>query len=252
MRQYIRKIGLFKSIVLLSFLAVCLALVSTLVLTYFLEKFGIPLNLRTVLFISVIITLIVTPILSFYVIRLFLKVARLEEEMRELATFDSLTGLLTKREFLERAGYFHKIATRDLLPYALIIADLDNFKEINDQFGHMTGDKTLETLGLAIQDSLRESDLACRFGGDEFLFFLPNTDPAQAHHFSERLRSILEEAIDCSGLEINLTASMGIATYPEFRTELIEDFISAADTAMYHAKKAGGNQTQLYHLQKVA
>lgn len=252
MRQYIRKIGLYKSIILFSFLAVCLVLVSTLVLSYFLEELGITINLKVGLAISVIITLTVTPIMSFNLIRLFLKIDRLEEEMRALATFDSLTGLLTRREFLERVNYFHKIAAREGLPYALIIADLDNFKEINDQFGHHTGDKTLETLGLAIQDSLRESDLACRYGGDEFLFFLPNTDPEQAYHFSERLRSILEEAIDCSGLEINLTVSMGIAAYPDFRTEIIEDIISAADTAMYHAKEAGGNQTQLYQLQKVA
>ena len=252
MRQFIRKIGLYKSVVLLSFLAVCLALVSTLVLTSFLEELDIPLNLGTVLVISVIISLIVTPILSFYVIRLFIKVDRLEEEMRALATFDSLTGLLTRREFLERAEFFHKVAVREHLSFALIIADLDNFKEINDQFGHLTGDQTLETLGLAIQDSLRESDLACRYGGDEFLFFLPNTDSEQAYLFCERLRSILDEAIDCSSLEIKLTASIGIAAYPDFQTDIIEDIISAADTAMYHAKEAGGNQTQLYTLQKVA
>ena len=251
MRQFMRKIGLYKSIVFFSILAVSLALVSTLVLTSILEKLGIPLNIKAGLVISVIITLTITPFMSFYMIRLFLRVDRLEEEMRALATFDTLTGLLTRREFLERANYFHKIAVRDQLPYALIIADLDNFKDINDQFGHITGDKTLETLGLAIQDSLRESDLACRFGGDEFLFFLPNTTAEQAQYFSDRLRSILGEAINCSSLEINLTASMGIAAYPDFQPEIIEDFIVAADTAMYLAKEAGGDQAQIYSLQKV-
>lgn len=251
MRQFIRKIGLTKSILLFSFLAVCLALVSTLVITTVIKRWGIPLNLPVGLVISVIITLIITPLMSFYMVRLFLKVDRLEEEMRVLACYDSLTGLYNKREFLERADYFHKIASREKLPYSLIIADLDNFKKVNDHFGHLTGDQTLETLGLAIQESLRESDLACRFGGDEFLFFLPNTNSEQATHFTDRLRLILEEAIECSSLEIELTASMGIASYPEFQTESIEEFIAAADIAMYNAKNSGGNQSKIYALQAV-
>ncbi len=252
MRQFIRKIGLYKSIVLFSSLAVILALASTYLLTFIMEELGVPMNIKAGLVISVIITLTITPAMSFFMVRLFLKVDRLEEEMRSLATYDTLTGLLTKREFLERADYFRKIALRDDLPYALIIADLDNFKDINDQFGHITGDQTLETLGLAIKDSLRESDLACRFGGDEFLFFLPNTTAEQAAHFSERLGAILEEAISCSSLKINLTASIGIAAYPEYQPAIIEDFIAAADTAMYRAKEAGGDQALLYNLQKVS
>jgi diguanylate cyclase (GGDEF)-like protein len=251
MRHFIRRIGLQKAVLLFSFLAVCAALILTSLLTYLFQGLGADLDLPAGLAISLMVTLAITPPLSYYMVRLFLRVDRLEEEMRALATYDPLTGLLTKREFLERANYFHKIAEREDLPYSLIIADLDNFKEINDHFGHLTGDQTLETIGLAIQDSLRESDLACRFGGDEFIFFLPNTTAEQASYFSDRLRLIIDEAIKCSSLEIPLHASMGIASYPEIRSETIQDFISAADTAMYLAKEAGGNQTQLYDLQRV-
>jgi diguanylate cyclase len=252
MRQNIRKIGLNKTVLLISILAICLALAAALLFTFIMGQLGMAVNQKGSLIIATSVALIITPVMSYYLVNLFLKVDRLEEEMRALATYDSLTGLLTRREFLERANYFHKIAEREDLPYSLIIADLDNFKEINDQFGHMTGDQTLETMGLAIQDSLRESDLACRFGGDEFIFFLPNTSAEQASHFSDRLRLIIDEAIKCSSLEIPLYSSMGIASYPEIQTETIEDFISAADTAMYLAKEAGGNQTQLYGLQRVA
>lgn len=246
MRQFIRKLGLSRSVILFSFLSVCFSLAATFTATYIITKLGFPLNLKTGLIISMLISLTITPVLSFYMVRLFLEVDRLEEEMRILATYDSLTGLLTRREFHERVNYFHKIAQRDSLSYSLIIADLDNFKEINDQFGHLTGDQTLETLGLAIMDSLRESDLACRYGGDEFTFFLPNTNTEQAKNFCERLQHIIQESISCSSLNIELTASIGIASYPENNAEFLDDMIAKADTAMYQVKKAGGNQSRFF------
>jgi diguanylate cyclase (GGDEF)-like protein len=209
-------------------------------------RWDVQLNIKAGLIISMVISLTLTPVMSFYMIRLFLEVDRLEEEMRDLATYDSLTGLLTRREFNERVNYFHKIAQRENLTYSLIIADLDNFKEINDQFGHQTGDQTLEVLGLAIKEPLRESDLACRYGGDEFTFFLPNTDTVQAKSFCERLQAIIQESISCSSLNINLTASIGIASYPENNAEFLDDMIGRADYAMYEVKKSGGNRSLFF------
>jgi len=246
MRQFIRKLGLLRSVGLISFLSVCFSMAATFLGSFFFNKWGFLLNIKAGLAMSFLISVIITPIMSFYMVRLFLEVDRLEEEMRVLATYDSLTGLLTRREFQERVNYFHKIAQRDNLCYSLIIADLDNFKEINDQFGHQTGDQTLETLGLAIKDSLRESDLACRYGGDEFTFFLPNTDAEQAEAFCQRLQDIIQESISCSSLDIELTASIGIASYPENNTEILDDMIARADTAMYEVKKSGGNQSKFY------
>jgi diguanylate cyclase (GGDEF)-like protein len=133
----------------------------------------------------------------------------------------------------------------------MIIADLDNFKDINDHFGHLTGDQTLETFGLAILDNLRESDLACRFGGDEFLFFLPNSSRDQAEQFGNRVHTIIDEAINCSGLNIELSISLGIASYPDIAAENVEDMISAADNALYLAKRSGGNDTRHYNLESI-
>jgi len=246
MRQVIRKLGLIRSVSIISVLFLIASIAATYLATYIFSLHDIPVNLQAGLIMSTVITLLLAPIGNYILIRLILDVDRLEEEMRVLATYDSLTGLLTRREFHERVNYFHKIAQRENLTYTLIIADLDNFKEINDQFGHLTGDKTLETLGLAIKDSLRESDLACRYGGDEFTFFLPNTNTEQARNFCERLQAILKESISCSSLDIDLTASIGIASYPENNAEFLEDMISRADTAMYEVKKAGGNQSKFY------
>ncbi|HDD54966.1 MAG TPA: diguanylate cyclase [Chloroflexi bacterium] len=251
MRHFISKIGQIRTVALLSALTIAIALASTLAFTVLVIKLNVELNLNTVLLISVLVTLTIAPMMSWFIVGLFLKVDRLEAEMRLLATYDSLTGLLTRREFLERANYFHKVALREGLPYALIIADLDNFKEINDHFGHLTGDQTLEFFGEAILANLRESDLACRFGGDEFLFFLPNTSRDQAQQFGDRLHSVITETIDCSDLEIDLSISLGIACYPGIPAENVKDLISAADNAMYQAKRSGGNKTQHYSLASI-
>jgi len=246
MRQFIRKLGLARSIIFFSSISVAFSVAATFLVEIFLMRWDFQLNFIVGLMISIGISLTITPLMSFYMVRLFLEVDRLEEEMRVLATYDSLTGLLTRREFNERVNYFHKIAQRDNLTYSLIIADLDNFKDINDHFGHQIGDQTLKTLGLAIQDTLRESDLACRYGGDEFTFFLPNTDSAQAKIFCDRLQAIIQESISYIGLNIDLTASIGIASYPENNADFLDDMIGRADTAMYAVKKTGGNQSRLF------
>ena len=247
MRQTIRNLGLTRSVISVSVISLIASIAATYLATYLFTLSGVDVNLNAGLIMATTITLLLAPVGSFMLIRLFLEVDRLEEEMRILASYDTLTGLLTRREFHERVNYFHKIAQRDNLKYSLIIADLDNFKEINDQFGHQTGDQPLETLGTAIQDSLRESDLACRYGGDEFTFFLPNTDTDQARAFCERLQQIMQESVSFSGLDIELTASIGIASYPENNAEFLEDLLSRADTALYQVKKTGGNQSRFYN-----
>jgi diguanylate cyclase (GGDEF)-like protein len=105
---------------------------------------------------------------------------------------------------------------------------------------------------MAILDNLRESDLACRFGGDEFLFFLPNSSREQAEQFGRRVHKIIDEAINCSGLNIELLISLGIASYPDIAAESVEDMISAADNALYQAKKSGGNDTRHYKLESIS
>jgi diguanylate cyclase (GGDEF)-like protein len=115
----------------------------------------------------------------------------------------------------------------------------------------LTGDQILEKLGKAIRNNLRESDLGCRFGGDEFLFFLPNTTPEQAQAFSDRLQGVINNTVNISSLKITLTASMGIASFPELEKDNIEDFIFAADAAMYLAKDSGGNQTKHKHIEHI-
>lgn len=123
---------------------------------------------------------------------------------------------------------------------------MDYFKEINDQFGHATGDKVLASVGNLIRKKLRSSDLACRLGGDEFIFFLPKTSSEQAWKFSERMHKALKEIEKYSDIPIQCTASMGLASYPEIETRDIEELYKAADKALYRAKENGRNQTRIF------
>ncbi len=245
MRGYITSFGRTKVIIITTIVALFLALTCTLILEFLLYQLGVNVHLAAAVFITTCAALIITPIMSWNFIGLIIKINQLEEEMRALATYDSLTGLLTRREFIERAEHLFKVAKREGHEFSIIIVDIDDFKNVNDQYGHIAGDKTLKSFGEAVRITLRESDLPSRFGGDEFVFFLPNTSSRQARIFTDRLHSKIREVVKIDGLRINYTASMGLATYPEVATENIDEIISAADKALYQAKNNGGNQTQV-------
>jgi diguanylate cyclase (GGDEF)-like protein len=171
----------------------------------------------------------------------------MEEEMRALATYDTLTGLLNRGEFLKQVEDYHKLEKNEEFEFSLVIMDIDNFKKINDQYGHISGDLVLESFANAVRTSIRDSDLASRFGGDEFVFFLPNTSADQAGMFAERLHSKIRTPVEVDGLQIRYTASMGLATCPDVFTINIDYVIGMADKALYHAKNMGGNQTQVFN-----
>ena len=162
---------------------------------------------------------------------------------QRLATTDSLTGLQNRRFLDENLGSVFALAKRHADPLCLILLDVDFFKQINDEYGHASGDVVLKLLGDLIRWSTRESDISARMGGDEFAFILPRTSVAQAKIFAE---SLLEKtrthAFVVPGEKIlKVTLSMGV-------TELTEDILSvealygAADKALYESKHRGRNQ----------
>ena len=244
MRERIFTLGLPKSVIAITGVSLFLALIFTFTIELLLQKIGITVYPLVALFITVSVTLIVAPIISWSLLSLLVEIHRLEEEMRKLATYDSLTGLLSRHVFLEKTDYFYKIAKRDGLEFSVVFVDLDNFKEINDLLGHAAGDKALEAIGKTIKDILRESDLACRYGGDEFVFFLPNTSSEQTQKFTERFHTRIGE-IQYDDLQIHFSVSIGLATYPEVEINSIGEIIDIADKAQYRAKNNGGNQTYI-------
>lgn len=242
MKQKFINLGRTRAVIVITILSVLM----TLIVTFVIELFLFPTSIVRGMIVATCVTLIVAPIMGWYFVNILMRVRQLEEEMRALATYDDLTGLLRRRAFLEQSDSFRKTAKRTGLEFCVIIVDMDNFKKINDEYGHATGDILLVSFCNAMRANFRECDLVSRFGGDEFVFFLPDTSLEQALKFAERLHASLREAIQVNGLRTDTTLSIGVVTDTEGKTENVEDVINAADKALYRAKNNGGNQIQIY------
>lgn len=162
------------------------------------------------------------------------------EEMARLAITDELTGLYNRRHFLERMKDEVARAKRYGQPFSILFMDLDNFKRINDSFGHSLGDRILADLGKLLQSWARESDMLARVGGEEFVAFLPMASPDHALAAAERLRVAVEG--HSFPRRKRLTVSVGVATYPS-DADSVELLLKQADQALYQAKKLGRNRT---------
>jgi len=163
------------------------------------------------------------------------------EEIKKLAIRDGLTGLYNYRHFWELLVHEIMKSRRYQSPLSLLFLDLDNFKIINDTLGHLQGDLVLKTLAAYLQRGVRQADVACRYGGEEFLVLLPETGLEQAIQLAKRLRHrISRMAIPLPDRDLHVTVSIGAAVLtPHMDGEAL---VAAADAAMYRAKQAGRNQ----------
>lgn len=169
-------------------------------------------------------------------------IERLHAELSDQAIRDPLTRLYNRRYLEEMVGHEIGRATREGYPVSVIMLDIDGFKRINDIHGHATGDLILRYLGSHLRSQSRAGDIACRYGGDEFLLVLTNTDPTTAAARAEEWRASFEESSkSMMGLTEPVTVSFGVATYP-LHGETIEQVFAAADGAMYAAKASGRNR----------
>ena len=170
-----------------------------------------------------------------------LKNLELFEEVKSLAIRDGLTGLYNYRHFWELLGYEVEQSRRYETPLSLLFLDLDSFKVINDNLGHSQGDAVLKTLADYLQGALRQADVICRYGGEEFVVLLPKTPLEQAMLLAERLRQkISEQVIPLPERDLRFTVSIGVAGLsPGMDGEAL---VNAADAAMYQAKQGGKNQ----------
>ena len=167
----------------------------------------------------------------------------------QLATKDQLTGLFLRHHFLQRLADERTRAQRYRTPFAVLMLDLDMFKEINDRHGHNMGDRFLRETSEAIQRNLRGSDIACRWGGDEFCVLLPQTDIEAARSTAERIRKGIEDLSPALG-GVRATASVGVATYPNDFDGSVEDLVKRADQALYRAKGEGKDRVAVYSLKR--
>jgi diguanylate cyclase (GGDEF)-like protein len=163
-------------------------------------------------------------------------VRNLIQRLGELARLDPLTGLANRGEFRERGEHDLDVAARTGSPTSLVFIDLDNFKEVNDRFGHAAGDEALRAVGAALLSDMRRSDLAARLGGDEFALLLPGSDGVAAGSVAEKVRDSLRATF--AERDLSVTLSIGIAACTPGGKRFGE-LLAEADQAMYEAKAAG-------------
>jgi diguanylate cyclase (GGDEF)-like protein len=160
-------------------------------------------------------------------------VARLES----LSVTDDLTGVANRRRLAEKGAEEVARSERTGRPFALLMFDLDNFKGINDRHGHHAGDTVLRECAAALKRNTRVTDLVARYGGDEFLVLLPETDIAEAYEAAEKMRAVIA-ALPC----FSPTASIGVACW--HKGDTLEDMLARADKALYEAKARGRNRVE--------
>ncbi len=161
-----------------------------------------------------------------------------DEQIQSLAYHDSLTGLPNRFLFDDRLDTALALADRHRSPVAVLFVDLDRFKLVNDTLGHSVGDGVLRLVSARLASCLRDSDTLARRGGDEFIAILPDTDQRGATQVAQKLVNSLRTPLDAAGSEVMVTASVGIAMFPENGTDR-DTLLKAADLAMYGAKEMG-------------
>jgi len=168
------------------------------------------------------------------------------EQLKEIAYYDTLTGLANRSLLVEQLRLVITQARRDQKKAAILFIDLDDFKPVNDTYGHIVGDIVLKEVALRLQNIIRESDLASRPGGDEFVIVLSTIhEDIHALTFAQKIITSLSQPFMVNGNEIKLGASIGISYYPG-DGDTVKDLLDYSDMAMYQAKRAGKNQFKVY------
>jgi diguanylate cyclase (GGDEF)-like protein len=169
-----------------------------------------------------------------------------KKKITVLSQTDDLTGLLNMRAFNTVLEKEIAAATRYEHPFTVVMIDIDNLKFINDRFGHPAGSRLVTTIGEAIKNCLRSSDIIARYGGDEFVALLTHTSAAHARHAAERVRSVINNtSFYMDGHRISSTVSIGIASYPDC-VPVAKQVLGKADIALYRSKNSGRNRVSCY------
>jgi len=169
-----------------------------------------------------------------------------QKHLFALAHFDQLTGLPNRTLLLDRLKQSISVSNRALRAISLLFIDLDGFKPVNDNYGHAIGDRVLKEVAARLLSCLREGDTAARLGGDEFVVILLESDLDRAIKVANRILESLRNPYEFGKKTISsISASIGIAEYPEHANEL-DELLTAADNAMYTAKKSGKDKFALF------
>ena len=173
-------------------------------------------------------------------------------KLNELSITDGLTGLFNHRHFLLELEAEYKRAIRYRRSLALLILDIDHFKQVNDTYGHPCGDLVLKNLAGLLKRCLRSTDVAARYGGDELAIILPETDKSKASEVAEKLRRQLEKSpFAWNGDSFSITCSIGVAAVPDVGIDNWHSLLESADKSLYRAKGEGRNHVIAFDSHKM-
>ncbi len=241
MYKLLKRLGVIKATVMLTIASVLISIVITATLTTLLSG-GIGL---TSMIIAIFVPTIIAPLFAYTTLRLTFQLHIAEEKLRQLSITDELTQAHNRRYFMDMAARALAGAKRYGDSFSIIIFDIDDFKRINDTYGHNAGDKVLRTISEICMAHIRDTDIFARYGGEEFAFLVPRCSPTNVLQFAERIRIKLSDArVPIDQTEIQFTVSIGAGTFDSTTPDL-DTLLIRADTALYSAKKQGKNRTLL-------
>lgn len=172
-----------------------------------------------------------------------IRVETLNKRLEHMSRVDGLTGLFNRRYWQERFDKVYKLAVRRENAVSVLILDIDHFKKVNDTYGHQAGDKVIQSLAQVIKRSIRETDIAGRYGGEEFVVILSDTSAENAVGVAERIRlSAQRKVVWYEGQRIKFTVSLGLAEHSK-QCQSAMAWLELADQSLYQAKETGRNQT---------
>ena len=240
-RQFILKQGVFRS-------ALCITIISVLLSVVIAKLVEIlaPSGLASFNIIpAIIVPALIAPPFGYIFMSLYFELEKVREEINALAITDELTHTFNRRYFMKVIEHELERAKRYQHALSLIIFDIDNFKVVNDTYGHLCGDAVLQELSQACHAIIRHCDVLARFGGEEFILLLPETDQASALQVATKLcRLIAGHVIEFKGMHIQVTISAGVTTCNP-TTATLDELLTRADQALYQAKRLGKNRLEV-------
>jgi len=233
-RNFFIRLGILKSTLVMTVLACTISVILSLLMS---SIMGEPADL-TGLWISVVIPGILSPIFTVMFLRILIQLDTAEKQLQEAVRRDGMTGIYNRTYFIETAERELALARRYGHTFSVAILDVDDFKQINDTFGHLAGDQVLLVLTTIIRNNLRNTDVFARYGGDEFVILFPYTEKDHAQLCVQRIREILARStVHFKGNDIHFTVSAGTEGF--FDQPELDLILHQADMALYQAKDQG-------------
>lgn len=235
---FLKRYGIWKTSFVLTLTSIALSVIITNALNLFTDgRLAVEGTL-----IAIIVPGIVAPLFSVTQLRLMAQLDRTRDELQYLSITDELTQSFNRRHFMQLAQQEFARAGRYASVFSVIIFDIDDFKQVNDHFGHAAGDAVLRVVAEFCRQTIRQMDVFARYGGEEFVLLLPHTDETRALEVADRIRAgIASTHAAWQQAFIRVTVSVGVATYsmsvPDFDALLV-----SADRALYQAKNGGKNR----------